>query len=439
MLANCCMWRCRDEGTMVTIGRWRPPWLGCVFYLASTLANCVSNVPQPQNHPKINNCPTSYLCQLWSDGDLSSTHPMRMHGWKTHEPQERKICSSWGWRCLVKHRKSWLNFFVAIYCTFTLTSNILQIYLVHSTYDRFLCTRAMKEGKKGKPTVIPSKSHSIAVFILSPPCPLSSSPSMKHRNCKNDAEWRKLMVKELEQIASVPSSPRIVLWSYRIVVAITIASSNPLVNPSISSNLSSNPLSNLSSNLSSNPSSNPSSYPSPIVCKPGPDLPGGLGSDNPPSDLSSNPFENPSPSILSNPSPMPGWQQCPCLRCHQGGHHCLGHQCCPSPLPPRINLFISPLIAGRYLSTTNACSNFEVMVIKKTFSEMSWVKWLMNTVSNASKIQDAFTKSWHLHQLLLSCGAPYKSTLLEIRNSSLASKFGSKFWPYNSAHSSDIK
>ncbi len=33
-------------------------------------------------------------------------------------------------------------------------------------YDRFLCTRATKEGKNIKPTtVIPSKSHSAVVFI----------------------------------------------------------------------------------------------------------------------------------------------------------------------------------------------------------------------------------------------------------------------------------
>ncbi len=34
-------------------------------------------------------------------------------------------------------------------------------------HNRFLCARAMKEGKNVKPTVIPSKSHSaVAVFIL---------------------------------------------------------------------------------------------------------------------------------------------------------------------------------------------------------------------------------------------------------------------------------
>ncbi len=34
-----------------------------------------------------------------------STHPVCMHSRKTHEPYEQKIHSSWGRRCLVKHRK----------------------------------------------------------------------------------------------------------------------------------------------------------------------------------------------------------------------------------------------------------------------------------------------------------------------------------------------
>jgi hypothetical protein len=57
-----------------------------------------------------------------------------------------KLCF---WPSIVLVRK------LAIYCK----------YLVHSTYDRFLCARATKEGKNIKPTVIPSKSHSAAVFI----------------------------------------------------------------------------------------------------------------------------------------------------------------------------------------------------------------------------------------------------------------------------------
>ena len=39
-------------GTMAAVGRRRPPWLGCVFLASFRLANCVSDVPQPQNHQK---------------------------------------------------------------------------------------------------------------------------------------------------------------------------------------------------------------------------------------------------------------------------------------------------------------------------------------------------------------------------------------------------
>jgi hypothetical protein len=75
-----------------------------------------------------------------SDGDVSSTHPVRMHGRKTHEPYEQKtlilgaavpgeasetmveLCL---WPSIILVRK------LAIYCN----------YLVHSTSNRFLCTR----------------------------------------------------------------------------------------------------------------------------------------------------------------------------------------------------------------------------------------------------------------------------------------------------------
>ncbi len=63
MLANCCMRRCQGEGTMATTGQWRPSWLGCVFLPSFRLSNCVSGVPQPQNHPKTSHCPTAYLYQ----------------------------------------------------------------------------------------------------------------------------------------------------------------------------------------------------------------------------------------------------------------------------------------------------------------------------------------------------------------------------------------
>ncbi len=49
----------------------------------------------------------------------------------------------------------------------------MRLYQVHSMDDGLLCTRATKEGKNVEPTVIPSKSHSVAIFIKSPlsaPC-----------------------------------------------------------------------------------------------------------------------------------------------------------------------------------------------------------------------------------------------------------------------------
>ncbi len=64
----------------------------------------------------------------------------------------------------MKHQKPWSNCVsghlflarkLAIYCN----------YLEHSTYNGFVCARATKEGNNLKPTVIPSKSHSAAVFI----------------------------------------------------------------------------------------------------------------------------------------------------------------------------------------------------------------------------------------------------------------------------------
>ncbi len=51
------------EGTMAAVGRWGPPWFGCVFLPSFRLANCMPHVPQPQNHPKTNHCPTSCIRQ----------------------------------------------------------------------------------------------------------------------------------------------------------------------------------------------------------------------------------------------------------------------------------------------------------------------------------------------------------------------------------------
>ncbi len=72
----------------------------------------------PNRFPNQDHCPTSYLHQYLSDGDVSSTHPVCMHSQKTHEPYERKICSSWGWWCFVKRQKPWLNCVCVPYHTF---------------------------------------------------------------------------------------------------------------------------------------------------------------------------------------------------------------------------------------------------------------------------------------------------------------------------------
>ena len=63
MLADCCVRRCRGGAP------WRPwddggrhGW-GVFFLPSFRLANRVSDVPQPQNHPKTNHCPTTYLHQ----------------------------------------------------------------------------------------------------------------------------------------------------------------------------------------------------------------------------------------------------------------------------------------------------------------------------------------------------------------------------------------
>ncbi len=164
MLANCCMRRCQREGTMGAIWQWRPPWLECVFLPSFCLANCISDVPQLQNHPKL---PLSYLISpsimvRWGQFKYPScAHARSKDTWAMWmkysfilgaavpgEASETMVELCF-WPSIVLVRK------VAIYCE----------YLVHSMYDRFLCTRAIKEGKNVKPTVIPSKSHSASVFI----------------------------------------------------------------------------------------------------------------------------------------------------------------------------------------------------------------------------------------------------------------------------------
>jgi hypothetical protein len=54
MLANFVMPQRRDRGAMAAMGRWRPPWLGCIFLPSFRLANRVSEVCQPKNQQKPN-------------------------------------------------------------------------------------------------------------------------------------------------------------------------------------------------------------------------------------------------------------------------------------------------------------------------------------------------------------------------------------------------
>jgi hypothetical protein len=99
------------------------------------LANHVSNVRQCQNQPKSNHCATSYLHQYLLYGDVWNTHPVRMHRRKTHAPyllvfQDLGVGGTrWSSGC-----HGWFDF---------LGCDILQLYLVHSMYEGFLCTRAM--------------------------------------------------------------------------------------------------------------------------------------------------------------------------------------------------------------------------------------------------------------------------------------------------------
>jgi hypothetical protein len=48
------------------------------------LANRMSNIRRSQNQPKFNHCPTSYLHQYLSYGDIWNTHPVHMHRRRTH-------------------------------------------------------------------------------------------------------------------------------------------------------------------------------------------------------------------------------------------------------------------------------------------------------------------------------------------------------------------
>jgi hypothetical protein len=63
-------------------------------------------------------------------------------------------------------------------------------------HDAFLCTRATKEGKNVKPTiVIPSKRHSAAVFIVDQPTnnqrPTTGRLTIEELNYSCNRAWRR--------------------------------------------------------------------------------------------------------------------------------------------------------------------------------------------------------------------------------------------------------
>jgi hypothetical protein len=67
------------------------------------------------------------------------THPVRMHGWKTHEPYEQKICSSWGRWCLMKHRyHGWIVFVGLIVLLSKLAMCCNNIWYILGTMDFYV-------------------------------------------------------------------------------------------------------------------------------------------------------------------------------------------------------------------------------------------------------------------------------------------------------------
>ncbi len=98
MMDDLCMWWRRGGAP------WRPwgvvhrhGW--GVFLFSSHLANRMSNICRCQNQPKSNHCPTSYLHQYLSYGDIWNTDPVCMHRRKMHAPsswwfQDLGVCGS---------------------------------------------------------------------------------------------------------------------------------------------------------------------------------------------------------------------------------------------------------------------------------------------------------------------------------------------------------
>ncbi len=99
MLADCCLPRRREWGTIAAVGWQPPPWLGCIFLPSFHLANCMSGVCRPQNQQKPNHCPTKYLHQYLAEWDILSIHPLRIHGRKMPVPYGYTAPPSCCWRC----------------------------------------------------------------------------------------------------------------------------------------------------------------------------------------------------------------------------------------------------------------------------------------------------------------------------------------------------
>jgi hypothetical protein len=59
----------------------------CILLLSFSLVNCTSTMPnKPKTNRNTNHSPTSYLCQKWTNEDILSLSPPRMHSEKTSAP-----------------------------------------------------------------------------------------------------------------------------------------------------------------------------------------------------------------------------------------------------------------------------------------------------------------------------------------------------------------
>ncbi len=85
----------------------------------------------------------------------------------THEPYEQKICSFWGWRCLVKHGKPWLNCVCGhlLYFYIKLTRYCNYIWYILCTMD-FYALEGYKRVKKRKDNPLQKSWRTSLVRVL---------------------------------------------------------------------------------------------------------------------------------------------------------------------------------------------------------------------------------------------------------------------------------